>query len=168
MCLGSILQRERKPGPVAEGDVVYIGNSFRGKVVQAIQFAGAKGDLTQSANLLWTHNKSASYVPTPVVADGKIYFLRGSTGVLSCLNIETGEEVFPGKRLGLENVHASPMLAANRIYISSREGDTVVIDPSEQCKILAKNHLDDVFDASPVAIGSRLILRGRKNLYCIE
>lgn len=154
--------------PVAEGNVVFVGNSFRGNVVQAIRFEGAKGDVSQAGNLLWTHQKSASYVPTPVVANGKIYFLRRSTGVLNCLNAETGDEVFPGKRLGLENVHASPMLAANRIYISSREGDTVVIDPAKECKILAKNHLDDVFDASPVAIGSRLILRGRKNLYCIE
>ena len=82
--------------------------------------------------------------------------------------MKTGEEVFPGKRLGLTNVHGSPMLAANRIYISSREGDTAVIDANQECKILATNHLDDVFDASPVAIGSRLILRGRKNLYCID
>ena len=60
------------------------------------------------------------------------------------------------------------MVADGRIYIPTREGDTVVLDPGDDCKTLAKNHLDDVFDASPVAIGSRLILRGRKNLYCIE
>ena len=147
---------------------MFVGNSFKGKVVQAIEFEGATGDLTEKANLLWTHRKSASYVPTPVVADGKLYFLRGSTGVLSCVDVKTGEEVFPGKRLGLTNVHGSPMLAANRIYISSREGDTAVIDANQECKILATNHLDDVFDASPVVIGSRLILRGRKNLYCID
>ena len=79
-----------------------------------------------------------------------------------------GDVVIPGKRTGLRNVHDSPMMADNRIYISSREGDTAVVDPRDGCEILAKNHLDDVFDASPITIGSRLILRGRKNLYCIE
>ena len=88
--------------------------------------------------------------------------------MLTCVDAKTGDEVFAGKRLGLKNVHSSPIVAANRIYVSSREGDTVVVAPDEDCKILATNHLDDVFDASPVAIGSRLILRGRKKLYCIE
>ena len=133
-----------------------------------IRDRNAEGDLTGKSNLLWTHQKSASYVPTPLVIDGKLYFLRNSSGVMSCLDAKTGEVVFPGKRLGLKNVHASPILAANRIYVSSREGDTAVIDHNDDCKILATNHLDDVFDASPIAIGSRLILRGRKNLYCVE
>ena len=154
--------------PVADGKVVFIGNTFKGKVLQAIRFEGATGDLTQKSNLLWTNNQGASYVPSPVIADGKLYFMRNSTGVLICVDAKTGDVVIPGKRTGLRNVHASPMMADNRIYISSREGDTAVVDPRDGCKILAKNHLNDVFDASPITIGSRLILRGRKNLYCIE
>ncbi len=154
--------------PVAEGDIVFIGNTYKGKVLQAIRFKGASGDLSSTPNLLWTHKKSASYVPTPLIDDDKVYFLLNSTGVLSCLDAQTGDMVFPGKRLGLRNVHASPMLAADRIYVASREGDVAVVDVKNDCNVLAKNHLDDVFDASPVAIGSRLILRGRKSLYCIE
>ena len=154
--------------PVADGHVVFVGNSYRGKVVQAINCKGAAGDLTQSPRLLWTHQKSASYVPTPVVVDDKLYFLRDSVGILNCLDVKTGQPVLQPKRIGLRKIHASPMVAADRIYISSREGDTVVIDPKQECKILAKNHLDDVFDASPVAIGNSLILRGKTNLYRIQ
>ena len=154
--------------PVADGNVVFIGNSYRGKVVQAIRFEGATGDLTQSKNLLWTHQQSASYVPTPVVVRDKLYFLRDSGGILNGLDVKTGEAVFPSKRIGLKTIHASPMVAANRIYISSREGFTVVIDPIQECKILARNQLEDVFDASPVAIGNSLILRGNRNLYRIQ
>ena len=33
---------------------------------------------------------------------------------------------------------------------------------------LATNSLDDPIDASPIAIGKRLYLRGRSHLYCIE
>jgi len=154
--------------PVAEGNVVFVGNTFKGNVMQAIRFEAAEGDLTQKSNLLWTSKKGASYVPTPVVANGKIYFLRNSTGVLSCVDAKTGDVVLPGKRTGLRTVHSSPMLADNRLYISSREGHTAVVDLNDDCKLLATNYLDDVFDASPIAIGSQLILRGRKNLYCIE
>ena len=154
--------------PVANDNVVFIGNSYRGNVVQAIRFAGASGDLTGTENVLWTHKKSASYVPTPVVTDDKLYFLKGSEGILNCLDAKTGDVVFPRKRLGIKNVHASPMVAAGRIYVSSREGDTVVLDLGNDCNVLATNHLNDVFDASPVAIGEKLLLRGRSNLYCIE
>ena len=154
--------------PVADENVVFVGNSFRGKVVQAIRFQGATGDLTQTPNLLWTHQKSASYVPTPVVVGGKLYFLNNSVGVLSCLDASTGSTVLPQKRIGLRTVHASPIVAAGRIYVSSREGDTVVLDPNQDCKILASNHLNDDFGASAVAIGNSLILRGNRYLYRIE
>ena len=34
--------------------------------------------------------------------------------------------------------------------------------------MLATNKLDDPIDASPVAVGKQLFLRGEKFLYCIE
>lgn len=154
--------------PVSDGNVLFVGNSYRGNVLQAINFQNATGDLTQSNNLLWTHRRAASYVPTPVVLDGKIYFLKDSVGILNCLVTNTGKPAFSPKRIGLKKVHASPIIAANRIYIVSLEGDCVVLDPTQECTTLAANHLDDTFGASPVAIGSTLILRGAKNLYCIE
>ena len=81
--------------PVADGNVVFIGNTFKGNVLQAIRFEAATGDLTQKSNLLWTNNQGASYVPTPVIADGKIYFLRNSTGVLSCVDAKPALWSFP-------------------------------------------------------------------------
>lgn len=153
--------------PVADGNVVYVGNTYKGNVLQAIRFEGAKGDLTETSNLLWTFKQSACYVPTPLVSGDKLYFLRNSSGILACVDANSGEVVFSGKRLGLKNVHGSPILSAGKIYVSSREGDTAVVDVNKDCEIIATNHLNDVFDASPIAIGSRLILRGRKNLYCV-
>jgi len=34
--------------------------------------------------------------------------------------------------------------------------------------LLAKNTLDDTFEASPVVVGNDLFLRGYKYLYCIS
>jgi hypothetical protein len=33
--------------------------------------------------------------------------------------------------------------------------------------VLAKNRLDDGFDASPALVGNELFLRGREFLYCL-
>ena len=38
----------------------------------------------------------------------------------------------------------------------------------DQLDILATNKLDDAIDASPIAVGKQLFLRGEKYLYCIE
>ena len=63
------------------------------------------------------------------------------------------------------------LLRADRdgfFYFVDRGGTTVVIKQGDNLDILAKNKLDDAFDASPVAVGRQLFLRGEKYLYCIE
>ena len=43
-----------------------------------------------------------------------------------------------------------------------------VASASQGVDVLSVNKLDDKFDASPVAVGKQLFLRGHGNLYCIE
>jgi hypothetical protein len=38
----------------------------------------------------------------------------------------------------------------------------------DEVEVLAANRLDDKIDASPVAVGKQLFLRGHNSLYCIE
>jgi hypothetical protein len=42
-----------------------------------------------------------------------------------------------------------------------------VIKQSDKLEMLASNHLDEKFEASPAAAGKDLFLRGREYLYCI-
>jgi hypothetical protein len=42
-----------------------------------------------------------------------------------------------------------------------------VLRQSDTFEVLATNHLDDEFDASPAAVGKELFLRGEKFLYCL-
>ncbi|MEM9799655.1 MAG: PQQ-binding-like beta-propeller repeat protein [Planctomycetota bacterium] len=154
--------------PVVHGDVLYLGNSWRGTVFQAIRLEGASGDLTESKARSWTRSKTAPYVPSPIVHDGLLYHMRDSKGVLECVDAESGETVYSGERLpGIDNVHASLTATADRIYIVSRQGVTAVVAAGPEFEVLATNPLDDVFDASPVIAGDALYLRGRSHLYCI-
>jgi hypothetical protein len=43
-----------------------------------------------------------------------------------------------------------------------------VLAAGPKLEVLATNKLDDGFDASPVAVGNELYLRGRKHLYRIS
>ena len=65
------------------------------------------------------------------------------------------------------DVSASPVGAANRVYISDCDGTTLVISHDENPRVLALNRLNDSFSASAAVVGRELFLRGQKYLYCI-
>ena len=60
-----------------------------------------------------------------------------------------------------------PLGASGRVYLAGRNGATVVLKQTDKLEALATNKLDEKFDASPVAVGKELFLRGRQYLYCI-
>ena len=105
----------------------------------------------------------------PVLVNDRLYFTAVNTSTLTCLDVADGRLVFGPERLpGIENVYASPVAAAGRIYFTSREGVTTVIAAADRLEVLATNRLDDGFDASPAAVGTQLFLRGKRSLYCLE
>ena len=77
---------------------------------------------------------------------------------------------FPGSvwRLdGINTTYSSPVGAGGRVYVTGRNGTTLVIEHGQQFQVLARNTLDDRFTASAAPAGSALYLRGHKSLYCI-
>lgn len=89
--------------------------------------------------------------------------------ILSCLDSKTGDTILERTRLpGISNIYSSPVGAAGHVYLTGRNGTTLVLDRSEELNVLATNKLDDRFDASPALAGNRLILRGSSFLYCLS
>jgi outer membrane protein assembly factor BamB len=128
----------------------------------------AKGDVTDTDKVAWKIEDSTSYVASPLMYDGTIYFPKSRNAILSSVNAKTGEYIISQERLpDIRSIYASPVAAADRIYISSREGVTLVIKPAEQLEIIATNNLDETIDASPAIVGNDLIIRTENNLYCI-
>jgi hypothetical protein len=62
-------------------------------------------------------------------------------------------------------VFASPVGAQGRVYLPGREGVTMVIKHGPKYEVLAKNKLDDGFDASPALVDNEILLRGYQFLY---
>ena len=156
------------PSPVAANGMVFVASGFRGNALRAIRLSEAKGDISDSEAVVWTHDKDMPYTPSPLLYGGMLYVLKGNNGVLSCFDAETGKEHFSGQTLeGVPHVFASPVGAHNRVYIVGKEGATVVIKRGPTYEPLAKNVLDDTFIASPALAGDEIVLRGQKALYCI-
>ncbi|MEM7307002.1 MAG: PQQ-binding-like beta-propeller repeat protein [Planctomycetota bacterium] len=156
------------PSPVYADGVVYLMSGFRGNALLAIRLDGAKGDITDTDAVLWQHDRDTPYVPSPLLVEGQLYFFKGNTGILSAHDVASGEAAFGPERLeSVANVYASPVAAAGRIYLVSRDGETEVLEPGSDYKVLATNVLEDSFDASPAVVGDELYLRGAKHVYCI-
>jgi outer membrane protein assembly factor BamB len=97
-----------------------------------------------------------------------LYFLSNNSAMLSAFDAASGKAHFEAERLdGLNGVYASPVAADGRVYVVGRDGNTAVLRQGERLEVLAKNSLDDGFDASPAIVGKQIFLRGRQSLYCI-
>jgi outer membrane protein assembly factor BamB len=157
------------PTPVHADGIVYLTSGFRGNALLAVKLADAKGDITNTPAVIWRHDRDTPYVPSPLLYGDALYFLKSNSGVLSAFEAKTGKKLYGEQRLeGVPNVYASPVGAGGRIYVAGRDGAVAVVQQGPEFKLLATNRLDDGFDASPVAVGDELYLRGRKHLYRIS
>jgi outer membrane protein assembly factor BamB len=156
------------PTPVTANGIVYATSGFRGSKLLAIKL-GATGDLTGTSSILWRLDKDTPYVPSPLLSGSRLYFFKSNDAIFTCLDIRTGKPHFSNQRIGDlgSKVYPSPVAAAGRVYLTGRNGTTVVIKDADQLEVLSTNVLGEPIDASPSIVGNQLFLRGREHLYCI-
>ncbi len=156
------------PSPIHADGLVFLMSGFQGNDLKAIRVAEARGDIDGTGAIAWTLNRDTPYVPSPVVSDGVLYFLKTNSGLLSAFDAKSGKPHYQNQRLeGLPNVFASPVAARGRVYFTGREGVTLVLRSGPAFDVLARNTLDDAFDASPALVGNEMFLRGVRYLYAI-
>lgn len=156
------------PCPVVDGNHVICMSGYQGYAAVAIPLTET-GDISGSEKIRWKIGRGTPYIPSPLLYDGLLYYNQSNQAILSCLDPQTGELVFGPQRLGqLSNIYASPVGAAQRIYVTGRDGTTLVLNRSPQFDPIRTNQLDERFDASPAVAGKQIFLRGAKFLYCLE
>jgi outer membrane protein assembly factor BamB len=156
------------PSVLRHGDDVIAMSGYRGSAAMSIPLS-SRGEIGAGGRVNWRYQSGTPYVPSPTLVDNHLYFTGANANVLTVLDAITGKPVVAGERLpDVRQFYASPIFAGGRVYFTDRDGITVVLRPGTRPEVLAINALDDLVDASPVAVGTQLILRGKKFLYCIE
>jgi len=149
--------------PVATEELVVVPSVNRRDLRALV--AGSGGE---PAEELWSR-RATDNIPSPLIHHGRVLYLRGDSAQLTAIDCATGEATYGPERLdGVSEVWASPIVAADRLYVTDREGVTAVLALEPDPRPLARNVLDDHFDASPAVAGDALFLRGRKHLYCVR
>jgi outer membrane protein assembly factor BamB len=151
--------------PVAAPDELIVPTA-RGGLVVAVK-PGATGTIDPGNSFeLWRNPKGAPDVPSPLIHDGIVYFMR-ENGNLQAVDAATGKELY-NKRLHADRYRASPVLVDGKVITTSRDGTFHVVKAGREFEELGKNSLPDTFTASPAISGGRMYLRGFQNLYAID
>ncbi len=155
------------PTPVRFEDNVIVMTGFRGYAIYSIPLS-ATGDITDTDVPTWIEEDAAPYVPSPVLYKGQLYFVKANNAVLVSRDAKTGELLIDETRLpDISTVYASPVAAADHIYLTGRDGTTLVLKHGRSLEVIASNKLDEEIDASAAIVGDELYLRGKSHLYCI-
>lgn len=149
--------------PVVGHGLVFYPTGFPKGQVLAVRPDG-RGDVTRT-HVVWRVTRGAPNKPSLLLA-GDLLFMIGDSGIATCLDARTGEVVWTARVGG--SYSASPVWSDGRVYFFSEEGKTTVIAAGREFKVLAENHLDEGFMASPAIAGGALFLRTRTHLYRIE
>jgi outer membrane protein assembly factor BamB len=153
---------------VASEGLIFVGSGFRGSYLGAFKFT-SRGDIKNSDSVAWSVQQNTPDIASPLLSDGRLYFHKAKTGILSCFNAATGKPHFSASRIpGLGNIYASPIAAGGYVFLTDRDGTTVVIEDAEQLKRVATNSVGETVDATPAPVGSELFIRGERHLFCIS
>jgi outer membrane protein assembly factor BamB len=153
---------------VAEGGVAYVMSGFRGAFAGAFDLDG-RGDLAGGKGVLWSLSRDTPDVASPLLLDGRLYYYKEKTGLLTCVETANGSVVYATKRIpGIGRTYASPMAANGHIYLTDRSGAITVITAGAEPQVVATNDMGEGVDATPAADGKDLFIRGERHLFCVS
>ena len=153
--------------PVHQDGLVIVGSGFRGAFVGAFELDGT-GDIAGTENVVWSRDRDTPDIASLLLTEGRLYYYKAKTGLLTCVDAKTGEPYYSTERIGLTNIYASPVATPDHIYLSDRDGTTVVIENSPELKIVSTNNLGETIDATPSPVDDQFFIRGEKHLFCIS
>ena len=161
-------QTERPAASAVAGDgLIYVGSGYRGAFLGAFK-ADAEGDIANSSSVAWSVSRDTPDVASPLLSGNRLYYYKGKSGQLTCVDAKTGKAAYSAARIdGLNNIYASPVAAGGRVYLTDRSGTTVVIKDADQLEILATNSVGETVDATPAPVDNELFIRGENHLFCI-
>ncbi len=133
----------------------------------------AAGDLTLSSDetsnsgVAWSRTARGPYMPTPLVYRGLLYVLANN-GVFDAYDLASGKEIY---RQRLPDVgsgfSASPVAADGRIYLTSEDGEVLVVAAGPEFSHIATNSMGDLLMATPALSQGVLYLRGATTLFAV-
>jgi outer membrane protein assembly factor BamB len=123
----------------------------------------SKGMLNEE-DLRTLDTNSIPEVPSPLYHDGHIYFVKNG-GILTCLELATGNRVYRIRTRGTGTHYASPVIADGKLFSLAGNGRITVLSLGPKPRILASNELGEDTYASPAIVDGTIYIRTHTRLY---
>ncbi len=135
------------------------GYGMRGNRCFAVRPGSRTGNTEPT--VVYSVTKSVPLVPTPLVKNGRL-FLWTDDGIVSCLKVSTGEEIWRERVGGA--FYGSPIWVDDRLYCIAKTGDVFVLAATDEFKLLARVPLGEPSYATPVVADGVMYLRTNASL----
>jgi outer membrane protein assembly factor BamB len=161
------------PTPIfAEGVFVVASGRAPERPIFAIK-PDARGDITLTGGntsggaVVWSKSGRGSYMPTPLAYNGLLYVLANN-GVFDAYDLKTGAEVYRQRLPSVGSGYsASPVAADGKIYLSSEDGEMLVIAAGREFKHLATNSMGELLMATPALSEGVMYVRASESLFAV-
>jgi outer membrane protein assembly factor BamB len=161
------------PTPIFDRDLIVVMSGRRPNAPIFAVKAGARGDITlpegatSGGHVVWTREQAGSYMPTPLIYHEHLYVLKNQ-GILSCYDLRSGERKYE-QRLPevVSGFSASPVAADGKLYLSSEDGDILVVKAGPEFQLVGRNSMGQPLMATPAFSGKILLVRGERDLFAI-
>jgi outer membrane protein assembly factor BamB len=106
-------------------------------------------------------------VPSPICADGRVYFVKNG-GILTCVDLGTGQRVYRTRTRGRGTHYASPLVADGKIFSFAGDGHVSVLALGADPEILAVNDMQEGVYATPAIVEGTIYVRTLSTLYAFR
>jgi outer membrane protein assembly factor BamB len=161
------------PTPIlADGLIIVASGRRPERPIFAVR-PDARGDLTlendrtSSGGVAWSKTSRGPYMPTPLAYNGILYSLNND-GIFDAYDVETGKEIYR-KRLDPigSGFSASPVAADGRLYLSSEDGEMLVISAGREFRLMSTNTMGELLMATPALSNGVMYVRSSSSLFAI-
>ncbi|MBL7152087.1 MAG: PQQ-binding-like beta-propeller repeat protein [Phycisphaerae bacterium] len=159
---GSAFEARVVCSPAITNELIFssCGTGSAGKYMVAVK----PNDTKEPTEAYKITGSAASYVPTPLAADG-LLFTCHDRGQISCLRAATSELLWQEKPAG--RYYGSPVWVDGRLYVITTEGEVVVVKAAPKYELLGINPLGEKSQATPAVAHGRMYLRTDSHLISI-
>ena len=171
------MSRSTIPTPLAAHGLVYVSSGYPGSALRPVYAIrpGASGDIslkpgeTSNPFIAWADPRLGSYNTSPLVYGDYLYTLL-DRGFFTAHDARTGREIYSRQRIASDatGFTSSPWAYNDKIFAMSEDGDTYVLQPGPEFKVLGKNSLNEMSLATPAITDDSLIIRTASKLLRIS
>jgi len=150
--------------PIVADGLVFAtcGEGGNGKYFAAAQY---DVDAASSSRIIYERKTMLPYVPCLLAKDG-LLFLWGDKGIMVCLDLLTGKEVWSERIDG--QFSGSPICIEDRLYCITEDGIVVVLHAGPEFKELGRTPLGDDCHSTPAVANGHLYLRTFRHIFAIK